>query len=142
MKFKVEPKDFLLFCIYCGLLLYLCAIAVLNISSLTHEGTFYGLLPFEAFTGNYLPLTLILFIASLVAIFTSVSSYIFKREKGSHGIGILFKGKSSDGYSKWSTEKDIKSQPDVVKVIPQSDALDAAGIPLINNGKEMYVDNG
>ena len=142
MKFKVEPKDFLLFCIYCGLLLYLCAIAVLNISSLTHEGSFYGLLPFEAFTGNYLPLTLILFIASLVAIFTSVSSYIFKREKGSHGIGILFKGKSSDGYSKWSTEKDIKSQPDVVKVIPQSDALDAAGIPLINNGKEMYVDNG
>ena len=142
MKFKVEPKDFLLFCIYCGLLLYLCAIAVLNISSLTHEGTFYGLLPFEAFTGNYLPLTLILFIASLVAIFTSVSSYIFKIEKGSHGIGILFKGKSSDGYSKWSTEKDIKSQPDVVKVIPQSDALDAAGIPLINNGKEMYVDNG
>ena len=142
MKFKVEPKDFLLFCIYCGLLLYLCAIAVLNISSLTHEGTLYGLLPFEAFTGNYLPLTLILFIASLVAIFTSVSSYIFKREKGSHGIGILFKGKSSDGYSKWSTEKDIKSQPDVVKVIPQSDALDAAGIPLINNGKEMYVDNG
>ena len=142
MKFKVEPKDFLLFCIYCGLLLYLCAIAVLNISSLTHEGTFYGLLPFEAFTGNYLPLTLILFIASLVAIFTSVSSYIFKREKESHGIGILFKGKSSDGYSKWSTEKDIKSQPDVVKVIPQSDALDAAGIPLINNGKEMYVDNG
>ena len=142
MKFKVEPKDFLLFCIYCGLLLYLCAIAVLNISSLTHEGTFYGLLPFEAFTGNYLPLTLILFIASLVAIFTSVSSYIFKREKGNHGIGILFKGKSSDGYSKWSTEKDIKSQPDVVKVIPQSDALDAAGIPLINNGKEMYVDNG
>lgn len=142
MKFKVEPKDFLLFCIYCGLLLYLCAIAVLNISSLTHEGTFYGLLPFEAFTGNYLPLTLILFIASLVAIFTSVSSYIFKREKGNHGFGILFKGKSSDGYSKWSTEKDIKSQPDVVKVIPQSDALDAAGIPLINNGKEMYVDNG
>ena len=142
MKFKVEPKDFLLFCIYCGLLLYLCAIAVLNISSLTHEGSFYGLLPFEAFTGNYLPLTLILFIASLVAIFTSVSSYIFKREKGNHGFGILFKGKSSDGYSKWSTEKDIKSQPDVVKVIPQSDALDAAGIPLINNGKEMYVDNG
>ena len=66
MKFKVEPKDFLLFCIYCGLLLYLCAIAVLNISSLTHEGTFYGLLPFEAFTGNYLPLTLILFIASFL----------------------------------------------------------------------------
>lgn len=142
MKFKVEPKDFLLFCIYCVLLLYLCAIAVLNISSLAQDGTFYGLLPFRAFTGKYLPLTLLLFIASLVAIFTSVSSYIFKREKGSHGIGIKLKEKSSDGYSKWSSEKDIKSQPDVVKVIPQSETLDAAGIPLINNGKEMFVDNG
>ena len=142
MKFKVEPKDFLLFCIYCVLLLYLCAIAVLNISSLAQDGTFYGLLPFRAFTGKYLPLTLLLFIASLVAIFTSVSSYIFKREKGSHGIGLKLKEKSSDGYSKWSSEKDIKSQPDVVKVIPQSETLDAAGIPLINNGKEMWVDNG
>ena len=142
MKFKVEPKDFILFCIYCVLLLYLCAIAVLNISSLAQDGTFYGLLPFKAFTGKYLPLTLIMFIASLVAIFASVSSYIFKREKGSHGIGIKLKEKSSDGYSKWSSEKDIKAQPDVVKVIPQSETLDAAGIPLINNGKEMFVDNG
>ena len=142
MKFKVEPKDFMLFCIYCVLLLYLCAIAVLNISSLAQDGTFYGLLPFKAFTGKYLPLTLLLFIASLVAIFASVSSYIFKRDKGSHGIGLKIKEKSSDGYSKWSSEKDMKSQPDVVKVIPQSESLDAAGIPLINNGKEMYVDNG
>ena len=142
MKFKVEPKDFMLFCIYCVLLLYLCAIAVLNISSLALNGTFYGLLPFRAFTGRYLPLTLLLFVASLVAIFASVSSYIFKREKGSHGIGLKIKEKSSDGYSKWSSEKDIKNQADVVKVNPQSDTLDAAGIPLINNGKEMYVDNG
>ena len=142
MKFKVEPKDFMLFCIYCVLLLYLCAIAVLNISSLAQDGIFYGLLPFKAFTGKYLPLTLLLFIASLVAIFASVSSYIFKRDKGSHGIGLKIKEKSSDGYSKWSSEKDMKSQPDVVKVIPQSESLDAAGIPLINNGKEMYVDNG
>ena len=142
MKFKVEPKDFMLFCIYCVLLLYLCAIAVLNISSLAQNGTFYGLLPFRAFTGRYLPLTLLLFVASLVAIFASVSSYIFKREKGSHGIGLKIKEKSSDGYSKWSSEKDIKNQADVVKVNPQSDILDAAGIPLINNGKEMYVDNG
>ena len=142
MKFKVEPKDFMLFCIYCVLLLYLCAIAVLNISSLAQDGTFYGLLPFKAFTGKYLPLTLLLFIASLVAIFASVSSYIFKIDKGSHGIGLKIKEKSSDGYSKWSSEKDMKSQPDVVKVIPQSESLDAAGIPLINNGKEMYVDNG
>lgn len=142
MKFKVEPKDFLLFCIYCGLLLYLCAIAVLNLSSLAQEGRFYGLLPFKAFTGAYLPVTLILFIGALVAIFSSVSSYIFKKDKGSHGVGLIFKGKSSDGYSKWANEKDIKGEENVVKVNPLSDTLDAAGIPLINNGKEIWVDNG
>ncbi len=142
MKFKIEPKDLLMFCIYCVLLLYLCAIAVLNVTSFAQEGKFYGLLPFKAFTGSYLPLTLFLFIASLVAIFASVSSYIFKREKGSHGIGLIIKEKSSDGYSKWSSEKDIKNQSKVEKVSPLSDTLDAAGIPLINNGKEMWVDNG
>ena len=110
MKFKIEPKDFMLFCIYCGLLLYLCAIAVLNISSLAQEGQFYGLLPFRAFTGMYLPVTLLLFLGALIAIFSSVSSYIFKRDKGSHGVGLIFKGKSSDGYSKWASDKDIKSE--------------------------------
>lgn len=57
MKFKVEPKDFMLFVIYCVLLLYLCAIAVLNISSLSADGTFYGLLPFKAFTPDYIGAT-------------------------------------------------------------------------------------
>ena len=142
MKFKIEPKDFMLFCIYCGLLLYLCAIAVLNISSLAQEGQFYGLLPFRAFTGMYLPVTLLLFFGALIAIFSSVSSYIFKRDKGSHGVGLIFKGKSSDGYSKWASDKDIKSEDSVVRVDPLSNNLDAAGIPLINNGKEIWVDNG
>ncbi len=142
MKFKVEPKDFLLFCIYCGLLLYLCAIAVLNVSSLAQEGAFHGLNPFPAFFGSYLPVTLFLFIAVIIAIFFSVSSYIFKKEKGSSGLGLIFKEKSSDGYSKWAKDKSIKEASSVVKVSPLDDSLEAAGIPLINNGKEIWVDNG
>ena len=141
MKFKVEPKDFLLFVVYCGLLLYLCAIAVLNFVSLSTDGTFYGLLPFLAFTPKYIAATLILFIISLVGIFTSVSSYIFKKDKDG-GFGIILKKKSSDGYSSWAKDKDIKEQSGIEKVDPLADTLDAAGIPLINNGKEMWVDNG
>lgn len=57
--------------------------------------------------------TLILFIIALVAIFSTVSSYIFKREKGEVGIGITLKKKSSDGYSSWAKEKDIKEQSNV-----------------------------
>ena len=142
MKFKVEPKDFMLFVIYCLLLLYLCAIAVLNISSLTADGTFYGLLPFKAFTPDYIGATLILFIIALVAIFSTVSSYIFKREKGEVGIGITLKKKSSDGYSSWAKEKDIKEQSDVECVHPTDEVVNAAGIPLINDGKNIWVDNG
>ena len=142
MKFKVEPKDFLLFVIYCGLLLYLCAIAVLNFSSLSTDGTFYGLLPFKAFTPQYIGATLLLFIVSLIAIFSSVSSYIFKKEKGEGGFGLIFKKKSSDGYSSWSKDKDIKEQAGVECVSPLDEKVTAAGIPLINNGKEIWVDNG
>ena len=119
----------------------MCAIAVLNFVSLSTDGTFYGLLPFLAFTPKYIAATLILFIISLVGIFTSVSSYIFKKDKDG-GFGIILKKKSSDGYSSWAKDKDIKEQSGIEKVDPLADTLDAAGIPLINNGKEMWVDNG
>ena len=141
MKFKVTKKDFMLFCIYCGILLYFCAIAVLNFSSFSTDGTFYGLLPFKAFTPQYIGFTLGLFVAALILIFTSVSSKIFSKEKGD-GFGIFFSEKSSDGYSKWASDKDIKTDKNIVKVRTIDDHLDAAGVALVNNGKEMWVDNG
>ncbi len=141
MKFKITPKDFLIFCIYCILLLYLCAIAVLNFSSFINEGEFYGLLPFEAFTSRYISITLFMFVVALIIIFTSVSSYIFNKEKGK-GFGLKIGEKQEAGYSRWATDKEIKNDTDVVKVNPQSDTLEAAGIPLINNGKEIWIDNG
>ena len=141
MKFKITPKDFLIFCLYCVLLLYLCAIAVLNFSSFINEGEFYGLLPFEAFTPRYLGITLFMFVVALILIFTSVSSYIFNKEKGK-GFGLKLGEKQESGYARWSTDKEIKNDTDVVKVNPKTETLDAAGIPLINDGKEIWVDNG
>ena len=85
---------------------------------------------------------MLLFIVSLIAIFSSVSSYIFKKEKGEGGFGLIFKKKSSDGYSSWSKDKDIKEQAGVECVSPLDEKVTAAGIPLINNGKEIWVDNG
>lgn len=141
MKFKISPKDFLIFCLYCILLLYLCAIAVLNFSSFLNDGTFYGLLPFKAFTKDYIVITLFMFFVALILIFTSVSSYVFNKEKGK-GFGIKLGEKSESGYARWSTEKEIKADSGVTKVDPKADKLNAAGIPLINNGKEIWVDNG
>lgn len=141
MKFKITPKDFFIFILYCILLLYLCCIAVLNFSSFLNDGKFYGLLPFKAFTSDYIVLTLAMFIISLVIVFTSVSSYVFNKEKG-HGFGLKLGDKSEGGYSRWSSDKEIKSDTGVEHVDPKADTVEAAGIPLINNGKEIWVDNG
>ncbi len=141
MKFKVEPKDFVMFIIFCIFLLYLCAIAVLNFTSFFNEGEFFGLNPFPAFVGDNLILTMIMFFTALIIIFTSVSSYIFDREKG-HGIGITVKEKEEKGYSRWSKDKEIKEDKNIEHVFASDRKVDAAGIPLINNGRDIWVDNG
>ena len=45
MKFKVTPKDFKYFVIYCVILLYFCSIAVTNFVSFSNDGNFYGFNP-------------------------------------------------------------------------------------------------
>ena len=141
MKFKVEKKDFIIFVLYSILLLYLCCVAVLNFASLGNNGSFYGLMPFKAFVPPYLPVTIILFIGGEVLVFTSVSSYIFSKDKKGDKV-INFAKKESDGYAKWAEKKEITGSKDVEKVNPKADSINAAGITLINNGKEVYVDNG
>ena len=42
MKIKVEKKDLVIFIAFCVFLLYLCAIGVLNVSSLATSNKFYG----------------------------------------------------------------------------------------------------
>ena len=141
MKFRITSKDLIIFGAFCILLLYLCAIGVNNFATFAQEGKFAGLNPFPAFIGDNLPVTLILFIVFLVVIFSSVSSYIFDKEKGS-GIGLKIGEKSDKGYSRWSKEKEIKNDHDIVCVDPLAENIEGAGIPLINNGKRIWVDNG
>ena len=82
MKFRVDEKDVKIFAIFCILLLYICAIAVLNVHSLATMGKLSGLLPFKAFTPKYLGITLVLFFLIIIGVLFSVSSHIFEREKG------------------------------------------------------------
>lgn len=139
MKFRVTTKDLIIFIIFCFFLLYLSAIAVLNVTSLLNEGTFYGLLPFAAFFPPYLGATFVVFVALIAAIFISVSSYIFDREKG---VGFNFGEKEVKGYTRWSKDHEIKNAKEVVKVKILDSETKAGGVPLLNNGKEMWVDNG
>ena len=141
MKFRVSQKDFIIFVVFCIFLLYLCAIAVLNFSSFASDGSFYGLNPFPAFTKDYIGLTIFMFIIALIIIFSSVSSYIFDKDKS--GKKILNIGdKEEKGYSRWAKDKEIKEAKDVVHVKAVDQHVDGAGIPLINNGTDIWIDNG
>lgn len=140
MKFRISPKDFVIFIIFSIFLFYLCAIAVLNFSSFGSTGTFYGLNPLEAFSAKYLPVTIVLFAVVLIIIFTSVSSYIFEKEKGK-GVGLKVKKKDENEYSRFSTPKEIKNAFGVKRIFINEDTSDAAGVVLMMDKKEWYVDN-
>ena len=137
MKFKIEPRDLVIFIIFCIFLLYLCCIAVLNISSLATEGHFFGLVPFMAFSSRYITATIMLFIVALLGIFMAVSSYIFDRESG---FGFNIGAKKNDGYARWAKKNEVKKQ--LKRVDPRAYSADAAGLVVINDGRTLWVDDG
>ena len=137
MKFKIEEKDLLILIAFCIGLLYLCSIGVLNLSYLATEGRFYGLSPFKAFTGKYIGATIALFALALLGIFVSVKSYIFDRESG---FGFSIGAKKNNGYARWAKKSEIKKQ--LVKVDPKAYTANAAGMVVINDGNNIWVDNG
>ena len=136
MKFRADAKDVKIFIGFCFLLLYLCAIAVLNARSLAIDGEFYGLMPFEAFSFDYLATTLILFFLVLIGVCFSVSSYFFEREKG---FGFTT-DKKDKGYSRWCKDREMKKT--LHEIDPSADKLEHAGIAVISDGKKMWVDDG
>ena len=141
MKFRVSKDDLIIFIVFCILLLYLCAIGVMNFVTFGAEGRFWGLNPFPAFGKDYIIITFVLFFAALIMIFTSVSSYIFTREKGP-GIGLKIGEKEEKGYNRWAKDKEIKDDINVVKIDPTAPTLDAAGIVLTKDKNNFWVDNG
>ena len=138
LKFRADLKDIVIFLIFCVVLLYLIAIAVLNLNSVAVDGTFRGLNPFPAFTSEFITATLLFFVLALVAILTACSSYFFEREEG---FGITTQKKSkNDGYSKLMSDKDMKKDYGIKKVHLKDDTYEAGGIPVINDGKDAWVD--
>ena len=134
-KFRADPEDILMFVIFAIFLLYIVCIGVLNLSSFATEGYLAGLNPFPAFGPKYIAATLTFYFLALGGLLVSVSSYFFEREKG---FGITT-DKKDKGYSRWAKEKEIKEELERVE-IKQNDAS-AAGVPLILNENEMWVDN-
>lgn len=137
LKFRASARDIAIFVIFCIVLLYFVAIAVLNLASFADDGSLHGLNPFPAFTSEYILATIIGFIAVLAFIITSVSSYFFDRDKG---IGVTTEKKKEDGYSRWATDKEMKKELKLVKTTDENSPY--GGIPIINDGVNMWVDDG
>ena len=136
MKFRADPDDIKVFVGFCLLLLYVCALCVLNVHSLAVEGKLYGIIPFMAFSPKYIAATLTLFFIVLMGILFSVGSYFFDREKG---IGFVV-GKKDKGYSRWCKDKEMKKT--LCEVNPTDKVSKHAGIVVINDGKKLWVDDG
>lgn len=139
MKFKVSPRDMVIFSVFCVFLLYFSSIAVLNVLTLINDGEFYGFNPIEGFSPKYIFGTLLIFFAVLTTIFLSVSSSIFERGKG---IGITFSEKEEKGFSRWCKEKEMKKAYKICEVGVKDETASAGGVVFINDGKHMWVDDG
>ena len=137
LKFRAEPKDIIIFVLFSLVLLYLVCLIILNLSAFATTGTLHGFNPLPAFEPKYLIATLVLFFIILTVIITSVTSHFYEREKG---IGLAAGPKKEKNYSRWLTPKEMKKELKMIK--PTDTTTQYAGIPLINNGKEMWVDDG
>ncbi len=135
-KFRADSHDLLIFGVFSLFLLYIVAIVIVNLATFAAEGTLSGFNPLPAFGPKYIGTTLAFFLLALFALFVSVSSYFFEREKG---IGLTTE-KKDKGYSRWAKDKEIKEELECVQITQKNSK--AAGIPIILNEKEMWVDNG
>ncbi len=135
LKLRFDADDMKKFLIVCVILLYVVAIAVANLSSLTSTGELTWLNPFPAFSGDLIMSTIVFYIIALVALLLSCKSYFFEFDKG---LGFTTE-KKTDGFSKWCDAKDMKKQLKLVD--PLASKSDYAGIALINDGKKIYVDD-
>lgn len=136
--FRAKPEDVVKFLIYCVFLLYLVAIAVVNIHTFSIEGYFYGLNPLPAFGSELFVTTIVFYIIAIVASIMSVSGFFIKREKG---FGFGRPKEEPDGFEKMADEKKVKDWPGVKKIILSDEKYDAGGVPFILHDKEAWVNN-
>ena len=134
-KFRADSEDVIIFICFAIFLLYVVCIGVLNLHSFATEGYLCGLNPFPAFLPQYIAATLTFYFLALGGLLISVSSYFFEREKG---FGFTTE-KKDKGYSRWAKEKEIKEELNPVEIKSQNSKY--AGVPLILNENEMWVDN-
>ena len=134
-KFRASAEDLMKFIAVAILLFFVIAMAVSNILTFAEYGRLSGLNPLPALMPEHVFDTLIVYLLCLAGLFVSVKSYFFEREKG---FGITTE-KKDKGYSRWAKEKEIKEELERVEIKQKRSKV--AGVPLVLNKEEMWVDN-
>ena len=133
---RFQKEDMIKFGIYTVVLFLMICVLVANLISFSNDGTFVGLNFFKALSREYIGTTFVIFLLSLFGLVASCKSYFFEFDKG---FGFTTE-KKLDGYSNWCDKKTM--QKELKPVSPTALKADAGGIPLINDGKTLWVDDG
>ena len=138
MKFKIrfDKDDMVKFCIYVVILFIMIAILVANLLTFANTGSFSGFNFFIALSREYFPTTIVIFLMALGGLVFTCKSYFFEFDKG---FGFTTE-KKLDGYNHWCDKKTIQKELKPVQSVSMK--ADAGGIPLINDGKTLWVDDG
>ena len=137
LRLRVEPKDLMIFCIFSFVWLIVVQLLVVNIDAFIQEESFTINIFLIFSNGVMFSMTIVLFLLGIIIGLVSVKSYIFDRDAG---IGLEVGAKKEKNYSRWAKDKEMKAE--LKKVNPKAKHNDAAGVPIIMNEKEAWVDDG
>ncbi len=134
LKMRFDKDDMVKFGIYAFILFVMVVILLSGLISFGKADG--GFSPFVALTGEYFVATVVVFLLTLGGLVFTCKSYFFEFDEG---FGFSTQ-KKLDGYSKWCDKKTM--QKELKPVIASAPKADAGGIPLINDGKTLWVDDG
>ena len=136
LKMRFQKEDMVKFGIYVLILFIMTTVLLSFLVCFSNGKSFSGINIFIALSKDYIGTTFIIFLLALLGLMASAKSFFFSFEKG---FGFTTE-KKLDGYSSWCDKKTM--QKELKPVVATSLKADAGGIPLINDGKTLWVDDG
>ena len=136
LKMRFQKEDMIKFGIYTAILFMIEVILlsfIINFANSGEVGTGSILI---SLSFDYIGTTIVVFLISLLGLIGTCKDFFFEFEKG---FGFTTE-KKLDGYSNWCDKKDMKKE--LKPVLATAIKADAGGIPLINDGKTLWVDDG
>lgn len=138
LKFRAEKKDIIIFLIYSVLSFITVGLITLNLGQFANEGSLHGLNPIPIFYPENIFTVFIFWLVAMLMLITAAGNHFWEREKG---LGVKVSKKEKSGYSRWLEEKEMKNAFGIKKVDPSSDEITHAGIPVVNDGRNLWVDD-